>query len=37
MEQNVGWRASVERALILAEMLGGMGASEREYRTVEHG
>ena len=26
---------SVDRALALAEMLGGMGAPEREYRTVD--
>lgn len=25
----------VERALVLAEMLGGMSAPEREYRTVD--
>jgi hypothetical protein len=28
---------SIERALVLAEMLGGMGAPEREYRTVDGG
>ena len=27
----------LERALVLAEMLGGMSAPEREYRTVDHG
>ena len=28
---------AVRRALVLAEMLGGMGAPEREYRTVDSG
>jgi hypothetical protein len=28
---------AIERALVLAEMLGGMGATEREYRTVDDG
>lgn len=27
---------AVDRALVLAEMLGGMGAPEREYRPVGH-
>ena len=26
-----------DRALVLAEMLGSMGATEREYRPVDHG
>jgi hypothetical protein len=29
--------AAVDRAIALAEMLGGMDAHEREYRTVDHG
>jgi hypothetical protein len=29
--------SSVERALVLAEMLGGMGAPDREYATVPRG
>ena len=29
--------ADFDRALILAEMLGGLSAPEREYRTVDHG
>lgn len=28
---------AVDRALVLAEMLGGMDAPTREYRTVDHG
>jgi hypothetical protein len=28
---------NIERALVLAEMLGSMGATEREYRPVDHG
>ena len=39
--QNSGSRpsvaAAIDRALVLAEMLGGMGAPEREYRTVGDG
>ena len=34
---SVSTFGSVERALVLAEMLGGMSAPEREYRTVDHG
>jgi len=34
---NVSVHQAVDRALVLAEMLGGMGAPEREYRTVECG
>lgn len=30
-----GQFAATRRALILAEMLGGLGAPEREYRTVD--
>jgi hypothetical protein len=29
--------ASTQRALMLAEMLGGLDAPTREYRTVDHG
>jgi hypothetical protein len=32
---SVSSYAAIDRALVLAEMLGGMGAPEREYRTVE--
>jgi hypothetical protein len=32
----LGLHVAVERALVLAEMLGGLSASEREYRTVDH-
>jgi len=36
--QTNGWALpSIERALTLAEMLGGMVATEREYRTVDYG
>ena len=34
---NVSSLMNVERAVALAEMLGGMDAGEREYRTVDHG
>jgi hypothetical protein len=34
---SVSVYAAVDRALLLSEMLGGMGAPEREYRTVDHG
>jgi hypothetical protein len=32
---SVSCYGSIERALALAEMLGGMSAPEREYRTVD--
>jgi hypothetical protein len=34
---SVSAYAAVDRALALSEMLGSMGAPEREYRTVDHG
>jgi hypothetical protein len=37
MPGNISSLMNIERALTLAEMLGSMGALEREYRTVDAG
>jgi hypothetical protein len=34
---NTAVHRAVDRALVLSEMLGGMDAPEREYRTIDHG